>query len=142
MTRIDFYSNAEPKLQFACQLTAKALQQNLRVVIYVLDENAARGIDKMLWTFQATGFIPHCPAIHALASETPVVIAREDSEMPHHQVMLNLHSESPASFSRFDRLIELVGADDDDRRLARDRYRFYRDRGYEIHHHGLAKAGA
>lgn len=142
MTRIDFYSNAEPKLQFACQLAAKAVQQSLRVVIYVPDENAARGIDKMLWTFQATGFVPHCPAIHTLASETPVVIAREDAEMPHYQVMLNLHGESPPSFSRFERLIELVGADDDDRRLARDRYRFYRDRGYEIHHHDLAKAGA
>lgn len=54
--------------------------------------------------------------------------------------MLNLHTESPASFSRFERLIELVGAADDDRRLARDRYRFYRDRGYEIRHHDLAKA--
>lgn len=140
MTRIDFYSNAEPKLQFACQLTAKALQKSLRVVIYVLDENTARDIDKMLWTFQATGFIAHCPATHELASQTPVVIAREDSEMPHHQVMLNLHGESPVSFSRFERLIELVGAADDDRRLARDRYRFYRDRGYEIRHHDLAKA--
>ena len=141
MTRIDFYSNAEPKLQCACQLTAKALQRSLRVVIYVVDEDTARNMDKMLSTFQAAGFIPHCPANHALASETPVVIAREDSEMPHYQLLLNLHSESPALFSRFDRLIELVGADDDDRRLARDRYRFYRDRGYEIHHHDLAKAG-
>ena len=142
MTRIDFYTNAEPKLQFACQLTAKAAQQNLRVVIYIPDEDAARGIDKMLWTFQATGFVPHCPAIHALAPETPVVIAREDGEMPHYQVMLNLHSESPPSFSRFERLIEVVGTDADDVKLARHRYRFYRDRGYEIHHHDLAKAGA
>ena len=141
MTRIDFYSNAEPKLRFACQLTAKALQRSLRVVIYVVDEATARDIDNMLWTFQAAGSIPHCPAIHALASETPVVIAREDAGMPHYQVMLNLHNESPASFSRFDRLIELVGTGDDDRRLARDRYRFYRDRGYEIHHHDLSKAG-
>jgi DNA polymerase-3 subunit chi len=142
VTRIDFYSNAEPKLQFACRLTAKALRQRLNVVIYVLDETTARGIDKMLCTFQATGFIPHCPAIHPLASETPVVIAREDSEMPHYQVMLNLHSESPASFSRFDRLIELVGTDEDELRRARDRFRFYRDRGYDIRHHDLAKAGA
>ena len=140
MTRVDFYSNAEPKLQVACQLVAKATRQHLRVVVYVPDESTARGFDK-LWTYQAVGFAPDYPAHRALASETPVVIARGDAEMPHYQVIVNLHADSPPSFGRFERLIELVGAGDDDRRLARDRYRFYRDRGYEIHHHDLSKSG-
>lgn len=140
MTRIDFYSSAEPKLQVACRLTAKAVQQHMHVVIYAPDEDTARSMDKMLWTFQATGFIPHCMASHALASETPVVIVREDGEMPHHKLMVNLHAESPHAFSRFERLIEVVSGDDNDRQLARSRYRFYRDRGYEISHHELAGA--
>jgi DNA polymerase-3 subunit chi len=139
MTRIDFYTSAEPKLQVACRLTAKAVRQHMHVVIYTPDENTARGIDKLLWTFQATGFIPHCMASHALASETPVVIVREDGEMPHHKILVNLHGKSPLSFSRFERLIEVVSGDDNDRQLARSRYRFYRDRGYEISHHELAR---
>ena len=141
MTRVDFYSHAEPKLQVACQLVAKAIQQHLHVVVFAPDENAARSFDKLLWTYQAVGFVPHCMTYHALAPETPVVIAREDVEMPYHQVMLNLHVESPPSFSRFERLIELVGVADDDREFARSRYRFYRDRGYEIRHHDLSKSG-
>jgi DNA polymerase-3 subunit chi len=132
MTRVDFYSNAEPKLQVACQLVSKATQQQLRVVVYSPDENTARGFDELLSTYQAIG--------HAFASET-VVIVRGHAEMPHYQVILNLHEDSPPSFGRFERLIELVGASDDDRRLARGRYRFYRDRGYEIHHHDLARSG-
>jgi DNA polymerase III subunit chi len=140
MTRIDFYSNAEPKLQIACQLAAKAVRQQLRVVVYAPDQSTARGFDKLLWTYQAIGFVPHCLADDALSSETPVVVALDDSGMPHYQVLLNLHAESPPSFSRFERLIELVGADDDDRERARSRFRFYRDRGYEIHHHDLTKS--
>ncbi len=140
MTRVEFYSNAESKLQAACQLVAEALQQQSRVLIYAPDEATAHSIDKLLWTFQATGFVPHCMAFHALAAETPVVIARGDDEMPHHQVMLNLHRDSPSLFSRFERLLEVVGADEDDRQLARARYRFYRDRGYEIQHYDLAKS--
>ena len=142
MTRVDFYSNAEPKLQVACQLVAKATRQQLRVVVYAPDENTARSLDKLLWTYRANGFVPHCMAHHAHAFEIPVVIARKEVEMPHYQVLLNLHADSPPSFGRFERLIELVGAGDDDRRLARDRYRFYRDRGYEIHHHDLSRSGA
>ena len=142
MTRVDFYSNADPKLQVACQLVAKAFQQLLRVVVYAPEEKTARSFDKLLWTYQAVGFVPHCMTYDTLAPETPVVIAREDLEMPHHQVMLNLHVDSPPSFSRFERVIELVGVAHDDRQLARSRYRFYRDRGYEIRHHDLSELGA
>lgn len=140
MTRIDFYSNAEPKLQVACQFAAKAAQQQLRVVIYAPDEGIAREFDK-LWTDRAIRFVPHRMARHTLSSETPIVVAREGAEMAHYQVILNLHGDSPPSFSRFERLVELVGTDDDDRRLARERFRFYRDRGYEIRHRDLSKSG-
>ncbi len=140
MTRIDFYSNAEPKLQVACRLVAKIIQQQLRVFVCAPDENTARTFDKLLWTYQAIGFVPHCMAHDALSSETPAVIACEDVEIAHHQVMINLRADAPPSFSRFERLVELVGAGDDDRQLARSRFRFYRDRGYEINHYDLSKA--
>jgi len=130
MTRIDFYSNAEPKLQVACELVAKAIRQQSRVVVYAPDENTARAFDKLLWAHRAP------------PSETLVVIARGDLEMAHYQVILNLHTDSPPSFSRFERLVELVGVGDDDRQLARSRFRFYRDRGYEINHYDLSNSSA
>ena len=140
MTRIDFYSNAEPKLQVACQLVAKAVRERLQVVVYAPDQNTARSFDTLLWTYQAIGFVPHCLASDPLSSETPVVIASDDTEPGHYRVLLNLHADSPPAFSRFERLIELVGSDNDDRERARSRFRFYRDRGYEIHHHDLTKS--
>jgi DNA polymerase-3 subunit chi len=42
-------------------------------------------------------------------------------------------------FSRFQRLVEIVGRDDEDREAARARFRFYRDRGYEIVNHDLSE---
>jgi DNA polymerase-3 subunit chi len=142
VTRIDFYSNAEPKLQVACRLVAKVIQQQLRVVVYAPDENTAKEFEKLLRPYQTVGFAPHFTAHHAISSETPVVIACEDAEMAHYQVILNLHADSPPSFSRFERLVELVGTGDDDRQLARSRFRFYRDRGYEIKHYDLSKSSA
>ena len=140
MTRIDFYSNAEPKLQVACRLVARLVQQQLRVVVFTLDEEISRGFDKLLETYQVPGFGPHYAAHDAPFSETAVMIAREDADLAHYQVILNLHADSPPSFSRFERLVELVGSGDDDRQLARSRFRFYRDRGYEINHYDLSKS--
>ncbi|HKB62409.1 MAG TPA: DNA polymerase III subunit chi [Burkholderiales bacterium] len=140
MTRIDFYSNAEPKLQIACRLVARLVQQQLRVVVFAPDEEISRGFDNLLETYQVPGCGPHRVAHHAAFYETPVVIAREDADMAHYQVILNLHADSPPSFSRFERLVELVGTGDGDRQLARSRFRFYRDRGYEINHYDLSKS--
>jgi DNA polymerase III subunit chi len=54
-------------------------------------------------------------------------------------VLLNLRAEWPPFFSRFQRLIEIVSRDEEDRAQARDRFRHYRDRGYEIRTHDLSK---
>ena len=140
MTRIDFYFEAEDKLQVACRLSAKAAQQMLRVLIYTADEAQAQRIDKMLWTWQATGFLPHCMTRSPLAAQTPVLITHDPEDTPHDEVLLNLHYEWPPAFSRFQRLVEIVGRDDEDRAAARGRFRFYRDRGYEIVNHDLSRA--
>lgn len=139
MTRIDFYFEAEDRLQVACRLSAKAARQKLRVLIYAPDEAAEHKIDKMLWTWQATGFLPHCLTRSPLAAQTPVLITHDPEDTPHDEVLLNLHDAWPPAFSRFQRLVEIVGRDDEDRVAARARFRFYRDRGYEIVRHDLSK---
>jgi DNA polymerase-3 subunit chi len=140
MTRIDFYFDAEDKLQVACRLAAKAARQQLRVLIYAPDEAEAQRIDRMLWTWQATGFLPHCMTRSSLAAQTPVLITHDPEDTPHDEVLLNLHHAWPPAFSRFGRLVEIVGRDEQDREAARTRFRFYRDRGYEIAKHDLSKA--
>ena len=140
MTRIDFYFEAEDKLQVACRLSAKAVQQKLRLLIYAQDEAQAHRIDKMLWTWQATGFLPHCLTRSPLAAQPPVLITHDPEDTPHDEVLLNLHSAWPPAFSRFQRLMEIVGRDEEDREAARARFRFYRDRGYAIAKHDLSKA--
>ncbi len=139
MTRIDFYFEAEDKLQVACRLSAKAARQKLRVLIYTADEAGAQRIDRLLWTWQATAFLPHCMTRSPLAAQTPVLITHDPEDTPHDEVLLNLHPQWPPAFSRFRRLVEIVGRYDEDREAARARFRFYRDRGYEIVNHDLSK---
>jgi DNA polymerase-3 subunit chi len=52
--------------------------------------------------------------------------------------MVNLGPETPAHFSRFDRLVEIVSADETDRAAGRERWKFYRERGYPMHRHDCA----
>ena len=142
MTSIDFYFNAGDRLDVACRLAGKALQQKKRVLIYAPQPEIAQKLDRLLWTSQAVSFFPHCAAHDPLAAETPVLIATDDAVPPHAcEVLLNLSAECPPFFERHERLLEIVAQDDAGRHAGRARFKFYRDRGYEIRNHDLAKAG-
>jgi DNA polymerase-3 subunit chi len=132
VTRIDFYRYAEDKQRLACRLAAKAYAKPSKVVVYSPDPKVLADFDKALWTYQATGFVPHCFAGSPLAAETPVVLASTGDDLPHHDVLLNLGEEWPPFFASFERLLEIVAADEGDKERARARYVFYKKRGYEI----------
>ena len=54
-------------------------------------------------------------------------------------VLINLRADPPSFFSRFERLAEIVGIDETDVEAGRTRFRFYRERGYELRTHSLAE---
>lgn len=140
MTSVDFYFNAADRLQVACRLAGKALAQGKRLLIYAPQAETAQSIDRLLWTWPATGFVPHCRAGDALAAETPVLIADAAGTAARCDILLNLGRETPPAFERFERLLEVVARDDGDRQAARERYRFYRERGFRVANHDLAGA--
>lgn len=137
MTRIDFYTKVDDKLRFAGKLCAKALAQKLRVNVYAPDSALATRFDRLLWTDSATGFIPHCRADDPLAPETPILIHAREGALLHDTLLINLDNAWPPFFSRFERVIEIVSTDNDDAAAARERFRFYRDRGYAMQTHDM-----
>jgi DNA polymerase III subunit chi len=141
MTSIDFYFNADDRLQVACRLAAKALKQGSRMLIYAPDADTAGRLDTLLWTWPATGFVPHCRAQAPLAAETPVLIASGEETPEGCELLLNLGLECPPHFERFARLLEVVAVNDEEKASGRSRYRFYKERGYAIASHDLAQAG-
>lgn len=141
MTEVSFYTHAADKLGVARQLVGKAFSQKLNVLVYAPDERVAADIDRLLWTQPALSFIPHCRDGSPLAAQTPVIIGRSADALASADVLINLDSEPPPMFSRFERLMEIVTEDEDDVKKGRLRYRFYKDRGYALTTHDLGNRG-
>jgi DNA polymerase-3 subunit chi len=139
VTQIDFYTNVPDKLQTACRVAAKAYSLGRKIVVSCPDADVARRLDHTLWSHAPTSFLPHCTSGDALSSITPIVVDFRGETPSHDQVLVNLRDDWPPFFSRFERLIEIVSSEDQDRQLARERFKFYRDRGYEIRTHDLRK---
>ena len=139
MTSIDFYFNAPDRLQVACRLAAKALAERKRMLIYAPDAELATRLDRLMWTWPATGFLPHCALDDALAAETPILLSQDERTPADTPFLLNLSGDCPPHFASFERLFEVVGADEGDREPARARFRLYKSRGYAISSHDLAR---
>ena len=132
MTRIQFFHNADDRVSAAAAWLRHCWQQRQPVMVFAPSPAVAGRLDQMLWTQPATGFVPHCPAGSPLAAETPIVIAEGLDTLVHDRILLNLDDATPPGFSRFETLVEIVSASEDDRQAARTRFRYYRERGYAI----------
>ncbi len=139
MTRVDFHLGTADKLHYACRLVRKIRRAGQNVVVFG-DPLTIAEFDRLLWTFSQLDFIPHVFAGDPLAGRTPVLLCSEAVDTPHAQNLLNLSHATPPFFSRFERLFEVVAADEQDRAQARERWRFYRDRGYPLASHEAKSA--
>ena len=134
MTRIDFHSNVGDSIAFACRLVRKAYLSGQPLIV-LAEPDRLKVFDEQLWTFEPNAFVPHCMADSALAADTPVVLAQSLETVTHHQILLNLGVAVPPQFARFERLLEVVGNEAHELVAGRERYRFYRDRGYALNNH-------
>jgi DNA polymerase-3 subunit chi len=141
MTRVDFYvsprQTADAAIQLACRIVDKAWQQQNQVYVHTATAEQAKQLDDLLWVFRDGAFIPHCQTSDSKAPESPILIGCSTPPDTHPDVLINLGEEVPAFFSRYQRVIEIVAGDDTTRAQARQRFRFYRERGYPLETHEL-----
>ncbi|WP_455199710.1 DNA polymerase III subunit chi [Kaarinaea lacus] len=141
MTKVDFYllsgTGQIAREIMACKLVDKVYQLKHKIYIHTGSQQNARQLDDTLWTFKPGSFIPHCIYQPGEKNPEPVIIGYQDQVPESHDVLLNLSDEVPLFFSQFDRVAEFVDADENSRSLARTRFKFYKDRGYDLTTHEL-----
>jgi len=141
MTSVDFYILNSPQQNavsvFACKLTEKAFRQGHQVFINTASDTQLQQLDDLLWTFRAGSFVPHAVYSEGAADQPPVVLGHAAEPADSHDVLVNMATDVPSWFGRFDRVAELVSGDDTQRNGARQRYRFYQDRGYTLKSHHI-----
>jgi len=141
VTRIDFYliKNHPPggKHRLACRLADKAYRMGHKIYVYTGNTDESNRLNELLWTFGPSSFVPHTIYEKQDQAESldQVLIGHEEPPKEFNDVLICLSPQVRTFFSRFERMAELVDNSDDDRKLARERFSFYRDRGYPLDTH-------
>jgi len=139
MTTIDFYTNVGEPLKLVAKLVAKAWRMHGNVRVLTPDAKTTGALDRLLWLDPPLAFLPHCRMESPIAAETPIWIDETLDHAGPAAVLVNLHPEPPPFFSRFERLAEIVGASEYDLLAGRARFRFYRERGYDMRQHDWSR---
>ena len=142
MTRVDFYivdsDETASRSLTACRLAEKAYTLDHQIYIHTANPSEATQLDELLWTYRAGSFVPHQRYETPSEQDCPVLIGHTDAPESINQVLINLDSAVPMFFSRFERVVEIVTQEETTRQQARERFKFYRDRGYDLHTHNLS----
>ena len=144
MTQVDFYilgkDSVSALLKTACRIAEKAMKQQQHIYVNAQSEAQARNLDDLLWTFSQGSFIPHrlVEIGDAQNATEPVIVGFGDVPKDDNwQLIINLADTVPEFFSRYERVIEIVDANLERRAQGRERYRFYKERGYQLNTHNI-----
>lgn len=143
MTRIDFYSlnSADPhvRLNITCNLIAKAIDKQHRVLVQVNNKTEAEQLSQLLWSYRPESFLAHSYLTDSNEKypDENIQIGWLESPGTHHDLLIQLSAELPAFFSRFNRMLEVVCQVPEILESGRMHFRICKERGYPIHHHQL-----
>jgi len=143
MSEVAFHFNVPDRLAYICRLSRKAVGAGATLLITGPAE-LLLPLDRLLWTFAPQEFIPHCRS-GATATQralSPVVLAQSAQDRMDRSALVNLHEEVPEGALAFPRIIEVVGLDETERQLARQRWRSYTQLGCPIVRHDIQSAPA
>jgi len=139
MVRVDFYILPESSRQerFACMMTHKVWSEGQLLFINTATREMAEAFDNLLWTYHDISFVPHEIMDAVKSGESPVIIGWQGKTPEQSEVILNLAPDIPTNAERFARIIEIVADDQILKQQARNRYREYRERGFDLHNHNI-----
>lgn len=132
MTRIEFYFNVSDKYQKVAELSEKALAKGRKLTIFTENDAMSSEVQSALWQHNPTSFLANSKVDEVDSIYSPIVIDALGANFLQDDVLINLQPVQTLFFSRFRYLVELVGHAEADKAAARARFRFYKDRGYDI----------
>ena len=140
MPRADFYLVAKPRfreepLRLVCELARKAHDAGQSILLLARDREQAEALDDLLWSFDPDAYIPHQIAGDEEDELTPVLIVPPDMDLPLRPLVLNLRDEVVQG--DFERVLEVVPADDSAREPLRERWKQYKARGLDVNKHDM-----
>jgi DNA polymerase-3 subunit chi len=122
----------------ACRLALMAWQQGHRIMVVAENDADIDRLDALMWEHPQDRFLPHVKKSDGLA---PVLLGHlSQLEANDADVVINLTRHAVTEPQRFQRLLELVPASEEQRQASREKFREYRRLGLKPESHTMSRS--
>jgi len=140
MPRADFYLIDKPRfredpLLLVCELAKRAFAGAQPTLILARSLDQAEELDEKLWAFDENAFVPHQIAGDEDDEVTAVLIVPPDVRVADRPLVINLRDDCAPGL--FERVLEVVPADEAMRTGSRERWKTYKQAGFEVSKHDM-----
>jgi DNA polymerase-3 subunit chi len=135
VTRVEFIKLKRPeRARILCELAEEFQAAGRRVLVMVKDENQGLTLDRFMWSWKKSSFVPHLHDNGTLdCHDEPLVIVSREENPNGADVLLMGVPCSVAFVGHFAYAIDFAEAFDDDLLVAsRERFKAYRDHGFSV----------
>jgi len=146
MKQVDFYlisnSVVNARYKLASRLANK-LQRMQQSALLVTDSSEQTSeLDKTMWSFSDTSFLAHESIQNNDEAKSNIQIGAHLEVSPavlsnNFDVLINLGNDVPLFSHHFERIAEIVEADEASKSAARSRYKHYQTEGFELKMHNI-----
>jgi DNA polymerase III subunit chi len=141
MTKIDFYilsdkSKQAPNL-FACKLIEKAYALGHQLFVFCQNEEHAFEMDELLWSYDASSFIPHNLQGEGPRQKPAVQIGFGQDASGYQDILINLAHQIPHFYGQFQRVCEIIPNQEEIKEIKRQSFRYYKEQNNIIQTHSI-----
>ncbi|MEM7357772.1 MAG: DNA polymerase III subunit chi [Pseudomonadota bacterium] len=146
MKQVDFYIIAnqvvDAKFKLASRLSNKLVRMQQKALLVTDNSAASKQLDQIMWSFSDTSFVAHDCLASTPSPQSSIHIRELDDTADQalandYDVLVNLSSEIPVYSHHFSRIAEIVDADEQAKTQARERFKSYKEEGFELKTHTI-----
>ena len=129
MTNIKFFFNVENKIDLVFSLLPERLNKKRNSLIYCSNDIQLNHLSDKLWGDSSDSFFPHEENNHHNLNK--ITLSNKSIEWMD-DTIINISSQMVDGFNRYLNLFEIVSIEEEDKKLARIRFQYFKDCGYNI----------
>jgi DNA polymerase-3 subunit chi len=139
MSKVSFYllkqGQRADRYVFACRLCEKISAQNLKIYLHTDTQEQAEYLDDLLWSFRPDSFLPHSLQNIEIDEEVSILIGYGEHFQQAFDVLVNLSDSVPPFYQHFERVVEIISNDEQEKIQGRKRWVAYKEAGIEPESH-------
>ena len=129
MTNIKFFFNVESKIDLVFSLLPDRLNKKRTSLIYCSNDIQLNHLSDKLWGDSSDSFFPHEENNHHNLNK--ITLSNKSIEWMD-DTIINISSQMVDGFNRYLNLFEIVSIEEEDKKLARIRFQYFKDCGYNV----------